>query len=112
MTAIWPPPPDLESIQNLVRVADIEGLIEIHGAPADEYEPEGKHIFTAIEHLPVIELTVLNLLPLLEIVWRKNFIDDAAELALRRPALINLAEQIARFFGPQAEPRTRQREQA
>ena len=29
----WPPPPDIESIQELVAAADIEGFIEIHGAP-------------------------------------------------------------------------------
>ena len=107
MSAPWPPPPDIESIQDLVRAADIEGLIEIHGAPADEYEPEGKHIFSAIGHLPRAELTVPNLLPILEAIWRKNFIDDDAELALRRPALEALAEQIARFFGPEAEPQVR-----
>jgi hypothetical protein len=108
MSAPWPPPPDLESIQDLVRAADIEGLIEIHGAPADEYEPEGKHIFSAIKHLPTAELTVPNLLPILEVIWRKNFIADDVELALRRPALEVLAEQIAHFFGPEAKPQVRQ----
>jgi hypothetical protein len=108
MSAPWPPLPDLESIQELVRAADIEGLIEIHGAPADEYEPEGKHIFSTIGHLPTAELTIPNLLPILEAIWRKNFIDDDAELASRRPALEVLAEQIARFFGPDAKPQVRQ----
>jgi hypothetical protein len=108
MSKPWPPPPDLESIQDLVRAADIEALIEIHGAPADEYEPEGKHIFSAIEHLPTAELTVPNLLPILEAIWRKNFIDNDAELALRHPALEALAEQIARVFGPEAKPQVRQ----
>ena len=112
MSAPWPPPPDLESIQNLVRDADIEGLIEIHGAPTDEYEPEGKHIFSAIGHLPTAKLTVPNLLPVLEAIWRKNFIDDDSELALRRPALEALAEKIARFFGPEAQSQTRQQSPA
>jgi len=109
MSAPWPPPPDIESIQDLVRAADIEGLIEIHGAPADEYEPEGKHIFSAIGHLPTAELTVPKLLPILEAIWRKNFIDDEAELAMRRPALGALAQEITRFFGPEAQPQTRNR---
>jgi hypothetical protein len=112
MSAPWPPPPDLESIQDLLRAADIEGLIEIHGAPADEYEPEGMHIFSAIRHLPTAELTVPKLLPIFEAIWRKNFIDDDTELALRRPALEELAQQISRFFGPEARPRTRGDEQA
>jgi hypothetical protein len=46
-------------------------------------------------------------LPPLQSIWRKNFIDDDAELALRRPALHALAQQIARFFGPEAQPITR-----
>jgi len=100
----WPPPPDLESIQDLVREGDVEGLIKIHGAPSDEYEPEAKHIFSAIERFSTSELTVHNLYPILESIWRKNFIDDDTELALRRPALVQLAEQIARFFGPEAQP--------
>jgi hypothetical protein len=108
MSAPWPPPPDLESIQDLVREADVEGLIKIHGAPADEYEPEGKHLFSAIEHLPTTELTVQNLLPVLKTIWRKNFAPDDDELALRRPALEALAQQIARFFGPEATPQVRQ----
>jgi hypothetical protein len=112
MSAPWPPPPDLESIQDLIRDADIEGLIEIHGAPADEYEPEGKQIFSAIRHLPTAELTVPKLLPIFEAIWRKSFIDDDAELALRRPALEGLAQQIARFFGPEAIPQTRESQQA
>jgi hypothetical protein len=108
----WPPPPDLESIKDLVRIADVEGLIEIHGAPADEYEPEAKHIFAAIKGLSTPEMTVPNLLPVLETIWRRSFIPDDRELALRRPALEGLAQQIARFFGPEAQPQTRQQSPA
>jgi hypothetical protein len=103
----WPPPPDIESIRELVRNADIEGLIAIHHAPADEYDGEAEALHAAIAHLPSNEITVSNQLPLLESIWRKNFADDDAELALRRPALKELAEQIARFFGPDAQPQTR-----
>jgi hypothetical protein len=105
--APWPPPPDLASIKELVRDADIEGLIEIHGAPADEYDTEAESLHTAIAHFAISEITVKNLLPALEAIWRKNFIDDDADLALRRPALEKLAQQIARFFGPEAQPQTR-----
>jgi hypothetical protein len=103
----WPPPPDLESIRELVRDADVEGLIEIHGAPADEYDHEAESIHAAIGHLTTAQITVGNLMPSLETVWRKSFIDDDAELALRRPALLGLAQQIARFFGPEAQPQVR-----
>jgi hypothetical protein len=106
-TKPWPPPPDLESIQEIVRDADVEGLIATHGAPSDEYEPEGKAIFDAIKDWTIAELTVPNLLPALEGVWSKNFASNNEELALRRPALEALAEQIATFFGPAAQPRVR-----
>lgn len=104
----WPPPPDLESIRELVRDADVEGLIAIHGAPADEYDTEAEAFHAAIAPLPTEEITVGNQLPLLEAIWRKNFIDDDTELTLRRPALEGLAAQVARFFGPEAQPQVRQ----
>jgi hypothetical protein len=106
-TAPWPPPPDLESIQDLVRAVDPEGHIA-EGAPTDEYEPEEEQILDAIQHLPTDELTVRNLLPILEAIWRKSFNYNDVELAERRPALEALAQQIARFFGPEAAPQVRQ----
>ncbi len=108
MSKPWPPPPDLESIKELVRNADVEGLIEIHGAPADEYDTEAEALHTAIAHFQTDQITVSHQLPILEAIWRRNFIDDDAELALRRPALERLAQQIAQFFGPEAQPRVRQ----
>lgn len=104
----WPPPPDLESIRELVRDADVEGFISVHGAPADEYDTEAEAFHAAIAHLPTAEITIATQLPILEAIWRKNFIDDDAELALRRPALEGLAAQVARFFGPEAQPQVRQ----
>lgn len=106
----WPPPPDLTSIKELVQTADVEGFIA-DGAPADEYDHEAESIHAAIGHLTTAQITVGNLMPSLETVWRKSFIDDDAELALRRPALLGLAQQIARFFGPEATPQVRERSQ-
>ncbi len=103
----WPPPPDLESIRELVRDADVEDLIAIHGAPPDEYDTEAEAFHAAIAQLPAKEITVANQLPLLEAIWRKNFVDDHMELALRKPAFEGLAAQVARFFGPEAQPRVR-----
>ena len=108
MSATWPPPPDLESIRELVRDADVEGFIEIHGAPSDEYDPEADMLFVAIVHLQSKDIIVSRLLPMLETIWRKNHIDNDGELALRRPALEGLAQQIARFFGPEAKPQVRE----
>ena len=104
----WPPPPDLESIRELVREADVEGLIAIHGAPEDEYDTEADAFHAAIAPLASEEITIAKLLPILEAIWRRNFIDDDTELALRRPALEGLAAQVARFFGPEAQPQVRQ----
>jgi hypothetical protein len=101
----WPPPPDLASIKELVQSADVEGFIA-DGAPADEYDHEAESILASIAHLTTAELTEPTLMPLLEAVWSKSFSEDD-ELALRRPALAGLAQQIARFFGPEAVPQVR-----
>jgi hypothetical protein len=103
----WPPPPDRASIRELLRDADVEGFISIHGAPADEYDPEADELHATIAHLETSEITATRLLPTLEAIWRRNHIDDDAELALRRPALEGLAQRIARFFGPEAQPQVR-----
>lgn len=107
MSTQWPPPPDLDSIRELMRDADVEGFIQIHGAPADEYDTEAEAFHASIAHFSSAEITVERQLPILEAIWRKNFVDDEAELILRRPALLGLAEQVARFFGPEAQPQVR-----
>ena len=102
----WPPPPDLASIQELVRTADPEGHIA-DGATADEYEPEEDAIFASIAHLPTAQLTPATLVPIIEQVWRESFAHDDEALAQCRPALLSLAQQIARFFGSEAQPQVR-----
>ena len=104
--SIWPPPPDQESIRELVRTADPEGHLA-EGAPADEYEPEEEAIFAAIAHLKTSDITVPTLQPILEQVWRNSFAHDDEAAANSRPALTSLAQQIAHFFGPEAQPTTR-----
>jgi hypothetical protein len=103
MSKPWPPPPDLESIRDLMRAADPEGHIA-DGSPADEYEPEEEQLFAAIRHFPTANLLAVKLLPILEDIWRKSFGLNDATLVLRRPALEGLAQQIERFFGPEATP--------
>ena len=102
----WPPPPDLESIQQLVREADPEGHIA-EGAPADEYEPEEELLFVSLSPLPTQQLVVMNVLPVIEEIWRSSFALDQDALEKRRPALTGLALQIERFFGPLAAPLVR-----
>jgi len=106
MSRPWPPPPDLESIRDLMRAADPEGHIA-DGSPADEYEPEEEQLFAAIRHFPTANLLAVKLLPILEDIWRKNFGLNDATLASRRVALEGLAQQIERFFGPEATPQVR-----
>jgi hypothetical protein len=110
MNAPWPPPPDLHSIRELVRAADPEGHIA-EGAPADEYEPEEEAIFAAIAHLSTSQLVPATLTPIIEQAWRDSFSHDDEALAASRPALLTLAQQIARFFGPEAQPQVRERSQ-
>ena len=106
MASAWPPPPDRASIDELVALADVEGLIA-GGAPADEYESEAERIFAAIAHFPTADLVSQRLMPILERVWQESFSLDDRRLSDRRPALAALAGEIARFFGPEARPAVR-----
>ncbi|MGI4827478.1 MAG: hypothetical protein ACRYFU_04695 [Janthinobacterium lividum] len=107
MSAPWPPPPDLASIQELVRAADpLKHLAE--GAPVDEYEPEEQSLFAAIQHLSTANLLVANLMPIIEPIFQQSFSLDEQALAEIRPKLLSLAREIERFFGPEATPRTRE----
>jgi hypothetical protein len=102
----WPPPPDLASIQELVATADIEGFIA-EGAPADEYESEAEALHAAIAHFAIADLNPERLVPILIPIWQQSFSLDESALAERQPALLALARQIARFFGPEATPQVR-----
>ena len=104
MPAAWPPPPDLDSLQELVRAADPEGLIAA-GAPGDEYEPEGELLHRGLQPLSSAELTQDRILPILSPLWETSFGDHSSPT--REPALLSLAAQIAYFFGPEAEPLVR-----
>ena len=89
-----------------MRAADPEGHIA-DGSPADEYEPEEEQLFAAIRHFPTANLLAAKLLPILEDIWGKSFGLNDATLASRRVALEGLAQQIERFFGPEATPQVR-----
>lgn len=102
----WPPPPDMESIRELVRAADPERHLA-DGAHADEYEPEEEKILAAIGHLSSTDLVSTATLPLIAAIWQKSFVLDDAAMLERRPALLALAQQIERFFGPEATPQVR-----
>jgi hypothetical protein len=103
----WPPPPDLDSLKELFATADVEGLIADE-CPIDEYDPEAKHFYEATLGYPAGKFSTDQTLPVLEHLWVNQFSLNEEQLAQRRPALKALAEQIAHFFGPGAEPRVRQ----
>lgn len=104
--AKWPPPPDLESIQQLVREADVEGHLA-EGAPQDEYEPEEEELFAALSPLETEELTAEQTLPAIRAVWQRSFSLSETEMDERAEKLAGLAAEIERFFGPDAKPQVR-----
>lgn len=89
---------DMESVQDLVRAADIEGFIA-DGDPADEYDPEERQLFAAMAAWPSTTFTKANVLPVIIDIWRKSFSLDDADLSERLTKLDGLAAQIVHFFG-------------
>jgi hypothetical protein len=106
MSKPWPPPPDLESLKELFATADVEGLIA-DDCPIDEYDPEAKHFFEETKGFSTEKLTQAHTLPLLVELFAKQFMWNAALKSERMPKLEQLAQQIERFFGPEANPATR-----
>ena len=106
MSQPWPPPPDFDSMQELVANADVEGFIA-EGSPADEYETEAELLFERVQHIPTDDLVTVRLLPILEEIWERSFELTEPGVAMRRPKLTELAGQIERFFGPEAKPQVR-----
>ena len=109
-TKRWPPPPDIESIRELVRAADPEGHLA-EGAHADEYQPEEDAILEAIGGLEISDLVATKMLPIIQAIWQKSFSVDRFAMSARMAALLGLANEIERFFGPQAAPQIRSRKQ-
>ncbi|MDE1155223.1 MAG: hypothetical protein PW735_05765 [Acidobacteriaceae bacterium] len=106
MSKPWPPPPDLESINEIVATVDVEGFLA-EGAPADEYEIEAEEVHQVLSSWSIAELTADRIEPVLFEIWQRAFELDAASASSRKPKLRELAEQIARFFGPDATPQVR-----
>ena len=88
---------DLESIQDIVRGADPEGLIA-GGAPQDEYEPEEDELFAELEHLPAPEMTEELVHQFLTTIWEAAF--DSDPTPGREAGLQTIVERIVHFFGP------------
>jgi hypothetical protein len=90
---------DYESIDELFRMYDVEGLIS-SGAPDDEYEPEVERIFAALEALPRERATTTTLIEMFEEVWKQMFsVTEEEEMAKRRPDFEQIAEKVMQYFG-------------
>jgi hypothetical protein len=88
---------DLESIQDIVRAADPEGLLA-GGAPQDEYEPEEDELFAELEHLPAAEITEELVHQFVAVIWESAF--DTESTPERETGLQTIVERIVHFFGP------------
>jgi hypothetical protein len=88
---------DLESIQDIVRAADPEGLLA-SGAPQDEYEPEEDELFAELEHLPASEITEELVHQFLSAIWDAAF--DGESTPEREAGLSAITERVVHFFGP------------
>jgi len=93
------PRPDLESIQDIVRSADPEGLIA-EGAPEDEYEPEEEALMAELKSISTDELTEDLVRALVDDIWSTAF--DSDETPAREAGLQAIAERIIHYFGPQS----------
>jgi len=103
MSPPWPPPPDLESLKELFAAADVEGLIA-DDCPIDEYDPEAKLFFNLTKGWKTADFTSERILPVLTKLFEEQFPNQ-------RPGGLEkqkqLAQEIARFFGPEAQPQVR-----
>lgn len=86
----------LQTIQALLREADIEGYIEL-GAPADEYDSEAEIITTSMNQLSGVETTQENIAAIIFHVWRQSFNLDDSDLTARQPAINSVAKIIMRY---------------
>jgi hypothetical protein len=55
----------------------------------------------------LLDLLRKQTIPILERLWARQFSLSEEQLVQRQQALTKLAEQIERFFGPQAQPQVR-----
>jgi len=88
---------DLESIQDIVRAADPEGLLAA-GAPQDEYEPEEDELYAELEHLPASEITEELVHQFVSDIWESAF--DSESTPEREAGLATIVDRIVHFFGP------------
>lgn len=84
----------LSQIQGILRKEDIEGYIEIHGAPDNEYDSEAEALFSALDKMQAEEVTADNILALLAGIWAKMFDLDDEDLQKRMSGLESAVQNI------------------
>ena len=81
----------LTSVETALRSEDVEGYIEIHGAPGNEYDSEAKAISRALGSLGKGKLTEDNIVAVISFTWEKYFNLDSTDIEKRIPAFHRIA---------------------
>ena len=89
---------------DLIRLTDDTLVMDVQDMQANDHYGAVNH---KLQHFETKELVPVRLMPILKRIWAVNFNVSGDELLSRQPALDNLANQIARFFGPEAQPQVR-----
>lgn len=84
----------IEKLKTILRLADIEGYIEYHGAPEDEYDSEALAIFAALDAATGKEMTEDNATFIISEIWKKSFNLDADDMKKREAGIGSMARAI------------------
>jgi hypothetical protein len=88
---------DWESLDELLRVQDVEGLIAA-GAPGDEYEPEIEELLARLEEIPPGTASQVKIVSIFEDVWRQKFSATEQMLDQRRPHFVEIADKLLEHY--------------
>ena len=88
---------DWESLDELLRLQDIEGLIA-SGAPDDEYEPEIDDLLDRLEEIPAGMASQVAIVSIFEDVWRQKFSSTEQMLDQRRPHFVEIADKLLQYY--------------
>ena len=83
----------LEKIKTVLRIADIEGLIE-SGAPDDEYDSEAEEIMQALSMMEIESLNEEAMLSVIADVWEDYFHLDENQIAQAMPYFRDMGQKI------------------
>jgi len=83
-------------IRRVLREEDVEGLITLHGAPANEYDDEARHIAAALfDGVDSSDLRLERVVAIVTEVCNDAFGPfEAAELTIRRRIYHRIAQMI------------------